>query len=98
VGDVVGQVGGTYVDQIRAHLGRAFGYAQLGDADRSAYALTSASTIVNATQDQLHKALVGLASAILHNADEASCQDDLRALGVEWEPWARAFRLARNGH
>jgi tetratricopeptide (TPR) repeat protein len=96
-GDEVGRVGGSYVDQIRAHLGRAFGYAQLGDAERSTQALASAKTLVDTTQDPLHRALVGLASAILHNADEASCQDDLRKLGVDWEPWARAFRLARNG-
>jgi class 3 adenylate cyclase/tetratricopeptide (TPR) repeat protein len=97
-GDEVGRAGGSYVDQARAHLGRAFGYAQLGDTERSARALTSAKTIVDGSQDLLHRALVGLASAILHNADEASVQEDLRALGVEWAPWARGFRLARNGH
>jgi hypothetical protein len=95
-GDESLRAGGTYLDQMRAHLGRAFGYAQLGEASSSEDALASARTATDATQDDLDRAIVGLASAVLHNADEATYTEDLYKLGVDWQPWARAFRLMRS--
>src|SRR5581483_4050766 len=95
-GDESLRAGGTYLDQLRAHIGRAFAYAQLGDRSASEDAMASARTIADATQDDLDRALVGLASAVLHNADEASYTEDLRALHVDWEPWMRAFRFMRS--
>jgi hypothetical protein len=90
--------GGTYLDRLRAHVARAFGHAQLGAAGSAEDAIASARAIVDGTQDDLDRALVGLASAQLHNADDASYAEDLRGLHVDWEPWARAFRFMRSPH
>ena len=81
-GDESLRVGGTYLDQLRAHLGRAFGYAQLGDTIASEDAIASVRTIIEATQDALNKALVGLASAQLHNADDASYTEEEQRTGT----------------
>jgi tetratricopeptide (TPR) repeat protein len=106
-GDEVGRVGGSYLDQVRAHLGRAFGHAQLGHDEALRAALESARRIVDATEDDLHKALVSLAectvsSALGHDlAPDAqpinNARDRLESLGVAWRPWERSFRLAATG-
>jgi tetratricopeptide (TPR) repeat protein len=106
-GDEVGRAGGTYLDQIRAHLGRAFGYAQLADGEGARAALFSANRIVDATEDELHKALVGLAESVVQlelGGDFApyappinAPRDRLEELGVAWRPWERAMRLAVTG-
>jgi class 3 adenylate cyclase/predicted ATPase len=89
--------GGTYLDRLRAQIGRAYAHAQLGESAAAEDAMASARAIVEETQDDLNRALVGLASAVLHNADETSYEEDLRALGVDSVPWMRAFRCARRG-
>jgi class 3 adenylate cyclase/tetratricopeptide (TPR) repeat protein len=95
-GDEVGRVGGTYLDQIRAHLGRAFGYVQLGEAERARTAIASARTIAEGTQDDLHRALVRLASALVDEGSEDldTARARLTELGVHAESWENAFRVA----
>jgi hypothetical protein len=108
VGDEVGRIGGTYLDQTRAHLGRAFGHAALGAGVEARAAMDSARRIADTTDDVLTKALVELAEAILlfesvtmrrpqpagtHElAIEAARR--LEELGVKWHSWDRIFRLA----
>jgi tetratricopeptide (TPR) repeat protein len=96
-GETVGRVGGTYLDQSRAHVGRAFGYAQLGDTERASQAMTSAKTIVQTTQDSLDRALVGLAAAVLQDSGGGDDRDALELLGIEWRPWEDAFRRMLTG-
>ncbi len=106
-GEEVGVVGGTYLDQIRAHLGRAFGHAQLGEDEHMRAALDSARRIVEATEDDLHKALVSLAVSsiaselgadLVSDADPINnARNRLEELGVAWRPWEQAFGLAATG-
>jgi tetratricopeptide (TPR) repeat protein len=106
-GEEVVRVGGSYLDRLRAHLGRAFGYAQLGTDDGVRSALDSAHKIVDATEDDLHIALVALAESAIASALGAdlapaagpinSARDRLEELGVAWRPWEHAFRLAATG-
>ncbi len=97
-GDEVGRVGGSYLDQIRAHLGRAFGYAQLGDGERARSAIASARTITEGSQDDLHIALVRLASAIVDEGEGSeevtTARTRLAELGVDAGTWENAFRVA----
>jgi class 3 adenylate cyclase/tetratricopeptide (TPR) repeat protein len=103
-GDEVGGVGGTYLDQIRAHLGRAFGYAQVGDDTRARTALESARRISEPSEDDLHRSLVRLAASIVGAVrtwdDAAPVSDAVEALdrlGVAGRSWERAFRAAAAG-
>ncbi len=103
-GDEVGSVGGTYLDQIRAHLGRAFGYAQQDDDVRARSALDSARRISEPSEDDLHRALVRLASSVIGTArgweDAAPSTDAVEALaklGVVAGSWETAFRAAAAG-
>jgi class 3 adenylate cyclase/tetratricopeptide (TPR) repeat protein len=100
-GDEVGRVGGTYLDQIRAHLGRALGYAQLGAAVEARSAISSATLIARGTEDEVNRALVDLAHGVVEDAlgedggpviTEAS--DRLVELNVKPESWERAMRAA----
>jgi class 3 adenylate cyclase/tetratricopeptide (TPR) repeat protein len=95
-GDEVGRIGGSYLDQIRAHLGRAFGYAQLGEIEKARGAVASARTIAEGTQDDVHRALVRLASAIVD--DDPQDLEIARARLVELEVrpagWESIFRTA----
>jgi tetratricopeptide (TPR) repeat protein len=101
------RVGGTYLDRTRAHLAQAFGHAQRGDNDQVRQALDSAREIVDASEDDLHRALVRLAQAVIafsRGAEAApgaepisACRDRLEDLGVSWRAWERAFRLAATG-
>jgi class 3 adenylate cyclase/tetratricopeptide (TPR) repeat protein len=103
-GDEVGGVGGTYLDQIRAHLGRAFGYAQLGDDTKARTALDSARRISEPSEDDLHRALVRLATSVVGAVrgwdDAAPVVDAVEALGrlgVAGDAWERVFRAAASG-
>jgi tetratricopeptide (TPR) repeat protein len=98
-GEEVGRVGGTYLDQIRAHLGRAFGFAQLGDDRRARSALDSARRIVEPSEDDLHSALVRLATGVVAGVrgwdDAIPVSDALESvarLGVVAEAWEKLFR------
>jgi hypothetical protein len=103
-GDEVGAVGGSYLDQFRAHLGRAFGYAQLEEPDRTAAALESARQIADATDDEAHKGLVRLAAATVSAALSSDyapdaepinvVRDRLEQLHIDWRAWENAFRGA----
>ena len=103
-GEEVGAIGGTYLDQIRAHLGRAFGHAQRDEPEHVAAALESARRIADATDDEMHKALVRLAAATiattrgLEYAPDAEAindaRDRLEGLSIDWRTWENAFRKA----
>jgi hypothetical protein len=99
-GDEVGRVGGTYLDQIRAHLGRAFGYARLADDEKARTALASARRIADASEDDFHRALARLAEGVVGSVRgwaDASTEEPLEALtklGVDAQTWERAFRGA----
>lgn len=107
LGEEVTKVGGSYLDQARAHIGRAFGYAQLGDDAGVHRALEAARKSVENTEDVLNRALVGLAQCAIAMAVRADlapqasaineARDRLETLGVTWRPWERAFRLAATG-
>lgn len=106
-GEEVGRVGGTYLDRTRAHLGRAFGHAQLAHTSEVASALEAARAIVDETDDELHKALVRLAEATIASSrggDFApaaepinAVRDRLEELGIAWRAWEQAFRAAATG-
>jgi hypothetical protein len=98
-GDEVGRIGGSYLDQIRAHLGRAFGYAQLGEDVKAKSAIASARRIVDPSEDEVHRGLVRLAQAVVGTArgwDDAMSVsgplETLSRLGVTAEAWEKAFR------
>lgn len=101
-GDEVGAIGGTYVDQVRAHIGRALGYARLGLAVEAGAATASARTLADGSEDVVHAALARLAEGVVGDAlgtgnatqvvDEARSR--LTGVGVAAEPWERAFRAA----
>ncbi len=100
-GDEVGRVGGSYLDQIRAHLGRAFGHTQLSDEAKARSAIASARAIVDTSEDDFHKALVLLAEALVGGCFGGSggpTVDDARQrlanLNVQAEVWEAAFRKA----
>ena len=106
--DEVLSVGGSYVDRTRAHLAKAFAQAQLGNPDQMSEALSAAAAIVDASEDELHRALVRLAEGVLATsgvgqraATDAEpinvSRDRLEELGVAWRAWERAFRLAATG-
>lgn len=101
LGDEVGRIGGTYLDQVRAHLGRAFGYGRGGDDERARAAIGSARRIIDTTEDDLHRALVRLAESVLATArgwDDApsvtESRQALAVLGVMTESWERLFKVA----
>jgi class 3 adenylate cyclase/tetratricopeptide (TPR) repeat protein len=103
-GDEVIEIGGSYLDKIRAHLGRTFGHTQLEQSDQSARALESALQIADGTDDDVHKNLVRLAAATIATtvgddyAPEAEpinvVRDRLEALSIDWRTWENAFRNA----
>ncbi len=101
MGNEVGRVGGSYLDQTRAHLGRAFGHAQLGEDEKARGALGSARTIVDATEDDVHRALVRLAQSVVASArgwpdapDSREAVESLAKLGVGAGAWQSAFQTA----
>ena len=101
LGGEVGRLGGTYLDQVRAHLGRAFGYAQLGEDTKARAALDSARRIADSSEDDYHRALTRLAESIVAAergfADAPATADALAALtklGVDAAAWEHVFRGA----
>lgn len=101
MGDEVGRLGGSYLDQIRAHLGRAFGYTQLGDDEKARVALVSARRIADASEDDYHRALTRLAEGVVAGArgwtDATPVDEGLAAmtkLGVDAKVWQRVFQTA----
>lgn len=101
VGDEVGRLGGTYVDQVRAHIGRALAYARMNRAGEAEVAATSARTHADASEDLVHSALAELTEAIVYEAvgrAEPEAVDHARTrlndLGVNPDPWERSLRAA----
>lgn len=105
-GEVI-RLGGSYLDRLRAYLARAFAHAQRGQHADTRTALDAARACVDATEDDLHKNLVSLATCAVASAvgnDVAPetepinvVRDRLESLGVAWRPWEHAFRLAATG-
>ncbi len=101
VGEEVGRVAGTYLDQLRAHLGRALGFAQQDMAIEARAALGSAHRIAAATEDQVSKGLVRLAEAVVGevrgwegNADVGDARNRLASLDIDFSGWEGFFRTA----
>lgn len=101
IGEEVGRIGGSYVDQIRAHLGRALGFAQKKMDIETRAALGSAHRIAASTEDQVNKGLVRLAEAVVGDIREwegaaqlVEARGRLSDLGAQWEPWETFFRTA----
>jgi hypothetical protein len=104
VGEEVGRIGGSYLDQLRAHLGRAFGFARQAMDIETRAALGSAHRIAASTEDQLNRSLVKLAEAVIGDArwweggpSVAEARGRLAELGAQWEPWESMFRTAVGG-
>ncbi len=101
VGEEVGRIGGSYLDQLRAHLGRALGFARRGADIEARAALGSAHRIAATTEDKLNRAIVSLAEAVVgenRGWEGGPTLPDVRTrlsdLGVNWEPWERFLRTA----
>jgi tetratricopeptide (TPR) repeat protein len=103
-GHEVGRLGGTYLDQTRAHLARALAYRSTGSETEARTALDSARRIVAATSDEVTKSLVELADAVLVSGDDEAdprleaARGRCRRLGVTWESWERVYRAAARPH
>ena len=97
----VGRIGGTYVDQFRAHLARALAYARKTQDVETRAALGSAKRIADASDDVVSKGLMRLTEAVVGDVrrwDGTPALDESRhqllAIGIDAEPWERALREA----
>lgn len=94
-GDEAVAIGGSYLDRIRAHVGRALGYAQLGRAPEASEAAGEARRVADASEDVVHKLLVRLVQATIDGTEDAAeVRSQLERAGVSAEPWENAFRQA----
>jgi tetratricopeptide (TPR) repeat protein len=100
----VGRIGGSYVDQFRAHLARALAYSRKTQDLETRAALGSAKRIADASEDVVTQGLMRLAEAVVGQVrrwegspglDEARHQ--LMAVGIDAEPWERTLRIASGG-
>jgi predicted ATPase/class 3 adenylate cyclase len=101
VGEEVGRIGGSYLDQLRAHLGRALGYVQRGMTIEARAALGSAHRIAAGTEDQLNKSIVKLAEAVVSEVRGweggpgiAEARMRVTDLGADPASWEAFFRTA----
>jgi tetratricopeptide (TPR) repeat protein len=97
----LGPQDGSYLDRVRAHMGRGLAYAQLGRRFACRGAFDAALEIVDGTSDQLHQALVRLARGLAFESlgmpesgeGVTGAREKLRRLGVVHDGWDVALRL-----
>ncbi|MEX0875325.1 MAG: adenylate/guanylate cyclase domain-containing protein [Actinomycetota bacterium] len=101
LGEEVGRIGGSYVDQFRAHVARALGHTQRNEDIETRAALGSAKRIADASEDVVSHGLIRLAEAVIGelrrwegSPDLAGARHQLMAVGIDAEPWEQVFRVA----
>jgi hypothetical protein len=101
LGEEVGRIGGSYVDQFRAHVARALGYARRKEDIETRAALGSAKRIADASEDVVSHGLIRLTEAVIGDVlrwegtpDLDGARHQLMAVGIDAEPWERMLRAA----
>lgn len=101
-GEEVARTGVSYLDHIRAHIGRALALARLGRSDEAAAVIAECRRIANATDDVVHQLLTRLAEGVLDDTGGSQRAQELiqdvrlrlSEAGISAEPWEQAFRKA----
>ncbi len=79
--------GATYLDRVYAGIAAVFAYAQLGDDERSTWALNELSAIAEGTQDVIARSLVSLTRTAVHPPDPLSDPESLETVVLPLPGW-----------